>query len=175
MEQPSLGPDRAARWIAPYSPALLQWFADQHLGRVAVEGDAEGTISEIMAPPVLLLGPGDTAVFACPDPDPLGYLGPPLAAMTLDDYHLFLLDWLTRAVADGWCHCVVCGQPITADPAAPWDGIFVDKELVGWLIIHFDCKRGLARAILGRTAFDVLPLAPATLAWASENDQHTNT
>lgn len=80
--------------------------------------------------------------------------------MSLDDYHIFLWRWFTRAVAAGDCRCCVCKLPVTADPAAPWDGIFIDKELVGWLIIHFDCKRGLAREVKGRHPFELTPRAP---------------
>jgi len=150
----------AQRLIAHTDPALLAWFEQQHLCRYAAEGDTAGEAVVIVAPPVILLGPGDGEARSCPNPDLLGYPEKRLAEMSVDDYHIFLLRWFTRAVAAGACRCMVCKQVASDDPEAPWDGIFVDKELVGWLIIHFDCKRGLAREMRGRHAFEVTPLPP---------------
>lgn len=137
-------------------PALLDWFAARGLCRFAVEGDATGEVIEVIAPPVLLLGRGAGDVRVCPNPDLLGYPEKPLAAMTLDDYHIFLLRWFTRAIEAGTCSCFVCRQSVRNDqPEAPWDGIFVDKELVAWVIIHFDCKRYLARDFKGYHPFEL--------------------
>lgn len=152
--------DQARRLTAQTDPDLLAWFAAQHLCRYTVEGDEDGEVVELVAPPVLFLGPDDADVCACPHPDRLGYPERALTTMSLDDYHIFLLRWFTRAVEAGRCRCLVCQRPVTMDPAAPWDGIFIDQELVAWLIIHFDCKRGLARAIKGRHPFELEPLAP---------------
>lgn len=150
----------AARLVAHTSPDLLAWFGAQGVCRYALEGDEHGDIIEIVAPPVLLLGPGDGDARACPHPDRLGYPVKPLAAMTLDDFHVFLVRWFTRAVEAGICRCLVCKQPVTTEPEAPWDGIFIDKELVAWIVIHFDCKRGLAREIKGRHPFELAPRPP---------------
>lgn len=141
--------------------ALLAWFAERGLCRFAVEGDAEGEIVEVVAPPVLLLGRGGEDVRACPNPDVLGYPEKRLAEMDLDAYHIFLLRWFNRAIDAGGCSCFVCRKPVRNDqPEAPWDGIFVEKELVAWLIIHFDCKRGLAREFKGYHPFELLAQSP---------------
>jgi len=160
-------PDIAASYLSATSaantdPDLLDWFMAHGLCRTAVEGDAVGEIIEVVAPPVLLLGRGAEHVRACPNPDRLGYPEKPLAAMALDDYHIFLLRYLSRAVEAGACQCFVCRKPINDDPAVPWDGIFIDKELVCWLIIHFDCKRGLAREFKGFHPFELSALPPAS-------------
>jgi hypothetical protein len=140
---------------------LLAWCERHHLTRTAVLGDAAGEVIEAVAPPVLLLGPASDEVRALPNPDVLGYPEKRLAAMSLDDFHIFLLRWLTRAVDAGLCRCMVCRRTVRNDlPDEPWDGIFVDKELVCWLIIHFDCKRGLAREFKGRHPFELAPLPP---------------
>jgi hypothetical protein len=150
-----------ATTAANTDPELLDWFLARGLCRVAVEGDTAGDITEVVAPPVLLLGRGAGDVRACPHPDRLGYPEKPLATMTLDDYHIFLLRYLSRAVAAGGCSCFVCRKPVRDDqPEAPWDGIFIDKELVCWLIIHFDCKRGLAREFRGYHPFELAALPP---------------
>lgn len=142
-------------------PTLLAWFAEHGLCRVAIEGDAEGEIAEIVAPPVILLGKHSADVRACPNPDTLSYPEKKLAAMSLDDYHIFLLRWLSRAIDAGTCTCFICQKPISNDtPEAPWDGIFIDKELVCWLVMHFDCKRYLARDFKGYHPFELMPLPP---------------
>ncbi len=159
-------PDVASSYLTQTSaantdPDLLEWFLAHGLCRVAVEGDVTGEIVEVIAPQVLLLGRGTHDVRACPSPDRLGYPEKHLAAMSLDDYHIFLLRYLTRAVEAGACQCFVCRQPVSNDePAHPWDGIFIDKELVCWLIIHFDCKRGLAREFKGYHPFELAALPP---------------
>ncbi len=152
--------DLLAEVVAHTTPAMLAWCAEHQLCRYLIQGDANGDIVEIVAPPVLLLGSGASDVYACPDPDVLGYPEHTLAEMSLADYHIFLVRYLTQAVAANKVSCLVCKQPITNDPGAPWDGIFVDKELVGWLMIHFDCKRGLAREYKGRHPFELRPQAP---------------
>lgn len=142
-------------------PRLLGWFQDHGLCRVAVEGDPDGDVVEVIAPPVLLLGRDPHDVRACPNPDMLGYPDKILADMSLDDYHIFLLRWLTRAVDAGLCACFVCKQPISnTNAGAPWDGIFIEKELVAWLMIHFDCKRGLAREFKGYHPFELVARPP---------------
>ena len=153
----------AERLVAYTDPALLAWFEAHGLCRYAVEGDAGGEIIELIAPPVVMLGPGADEARACPNPDQLGYPGTPLAAMDLTDYHIFLLRWFNRAVDAGTCRCMVCKQVVSNDnPNEPWDGIYVEKELVCWLVIHFDCKRGLPREFKGRHPFEVTPQPPAS-------------
>ena len=142
-------------------PALLEWFLARGLCRVAIEADVTGEIREVIAPPVLLLGRGAGDVRAAPHPDHLGYPVRRLAEMTLDDYHLFILRWFTRAVEADLCSCFVCRKPVrNDDPAAPWDGIFIEKELVAWLIMHFDCKRYLAREFKGYHPFELAARPP---------------
>ncbi len=154
--------DALARRLSQFvDEDLLAWCERHNLVRYAAEGDDAGEIVEVVAPPVLLLGPGGDDVRALPNPDALGYPVKRLGEMSLDDYHLFVLRWLTRAVDAGLCRCMVCRQSVRNDaPDEPWDGIFVDKELVCWLIIHFDCKRGLAREFKGRHPFELTPRPP---------------
>jgi hypothetical protein len=139
------------------APDLVEWFLERGLCRVAIEADPDGEVNEVTAPPVLLLGRGAGDARACPHPDGLGYPDKRLAEMSLDDYHLFILRWLMRAVDAGLCSCFVCRKPIlNDDPAAPWDGIFIEKELVAWLLMHFDCKRYLSREYKGYHPFDLI-------------------
>ena len=154
-------PELAERLVAYTDPALLAWFEERGMCRHAVEGDAEGAIIEVVAPPVVLLGSGSGEARACANPDLLGYPTKRLAEMDLNDYHIFMLRWMMRAIDAGQGRCIVCKQQVSNDkPDEPWDGIYIEKELVCWLIIHFDCKRGLQREFKGRHAFEVTPLPP---------------
>ena len=151
----------AQRLVAHTPPDLLDWFAARGLCRSMVIADVAGTITEIIAPPVLLLGPAADEVRACPHPDRLEYPVKRLAEMDLNDYHIFLLRWFNRAVDAGICRCMTCKKVVTnTDITAPWDGIFVDKELVACMVNHFDCKRGLQRELKGRHPFELIPQAP---------------
>jgi hypothetical protein len=137
-------------------PDLMEWFLERGLCRVAIEADPSGEVTEVVAPPVLLLGRGSADVRACPHPDQLLYSAKTLSDMSLDDYHLFLLRWFTRAIDADLVSCFVCRKHVRNDaPAEPWDGIFVDKELVAWLVMHFDCKRYLSREFKGYHPFEL--------------------
>lgn len=156
---PELRP--AAEWT---DPDLAAWFQELGLCRLHIAAGTDGAIAKTIAPPVLLLGRDAGMARACPHPDRLGYPEMVLAAMTLDNYHLFLLRWLTRAVEADLCQCYVCRQPLRNDaPDAPWDGIFIDKDLVAWVMIHFDCKNKLKGHLTGLDPFAVRVLPPEML------------
>lgn len=143
---------------------LLEWFLDHHLCRIAISASIDGSTSEKIAPPVVLFGSTDSDVRCCPHPATMGYTAKDLADMELNDYHIFMLRWLTKAIDAGLCSCIVCHKQLTnTDPASPWDGIFVERELVCWMLIHFDCKRGLPREYKGRHPFDLHPKEAETL------------
>ncbi|HZC77988.1 MAG TPA: hypothetical protein VE258_09585, partial [Ktedonobacterales bacterium] len=36
-----------------------------------------------------------------------------------------------------------------------WDAIFVEKELVAWMAVHFDCKKWLAKKLKGMHPFEL--------------------
>jgi len=144
-------------------PDLLEWFDQQGMCRTLITADLDGSITTLIAPPVLLLGKGDAMVRTCPHPLDMAYFKKSLSDMSLDDYHIFLLQWFMKAVDASTCHCIVCDKPVNnTNPNEPWDGIYVDKELVCWLILHFDCKKYLAREFKGRTPFELHPTAPTT-------------
>jgi len=41
--------------------------------------------------------------------------------------------------------------------AETWDAILIEKELVAWMAVHFDCKKWLAKKIKGMHPFDLCP------------------
>ncbi len=140
---------------------LLRWFEEQHLLRTLVVADDAEHISEVVRAPMVLLSARPEDVRAAPNPDALGYPEKRLADMTLNDFHVFLLRWATRAVDAGLVRCFVCHERLrNRDLDVPWDGIFVSEDLVAWLFIHFDCKRGLPREIKGRSPFELVPRPP---------------
>ncbi len=142
---------------------LLRWFDTQHLLRALVLADDPEQITEIVRAPLVLLSARPEDVRSAPNPDTLGYPEKRLSEMTLDDYHVFMLRWATRAVDAGLARCFVCGETLrNNDLDAPWDGIFTSEDLVAWLFIHFDCKRGLSRDLKGRSPFDLHPRPPET-------------
>jgi hypothetical protein len=147
--------------ILPVDEALLAWCDKEHLLRTQVEAEDEEHIVEMVRPPLVLLSARDDDVRYLPNPDTLGYPEKRLSEMSLNDYHVFLLRWATRAVDAGLVRCFVCKERLRNDDLdAPWDGIFVSEALVGWLFIHFDCKRGLQREIKGRSPFELTPRPP---------------
>ncbi|HEY7356607.1 MAG TPA: hypothetical protein VH590_09080 [Ktedonobacterales bacterium] len=140
---------------------LLRWFAEQHLLRTLVVADDAEHISEVVRAPMVLLSARPEDVRAAPNPDALGYPEKRLAEMTLNDYHVFIERWATRAIDAGLVRCFVCHEPLrNHDLDVPWDGIFISEDLVAWLFIHFDCKRGLPREIKGRSPFELVPRPP---------------
>jgi len=60
--------------------------------------------------------------------------------------------------------CANCGKPILAGDDLPdpdtWDAIFIEKELVAWMVVHFDCKKWLAKKLKGMHPFDLSPSCP---------------
>jgi hypothetical protein len=140
---------------------LLRWFEQQHLLRTLVIAEDEEHITEVVRAPMLLLSAREDDVRAAPNPDALGYPEKRLGEMTLNDFHVFLLRWATRAIDAGLVRCYVCHEVLrNNDLDVPWDGIFVSEDLVAWLFIHFDCKRGLSRELKGRSPFELHPRPP---------------
>jgi hypothetical protein len=142
---------------------LREWFDREGLTRRLVEfSEAEG-ITERVCDPLVALGPGDRDFVVAPHPGSSGWPGALLAAMTLDDYNVFLFRWLEAAVRDGLVRCAHCGRQILDGDDLPdpdtWDAIFIEKELVAWMLVHFDCKRWLAKKLKGMQPFD-LPASP---------------
>lgn len=86
--------------------------------------------------------------------------------MTLDDYNVFLYRWFETAVRQGLMSCAHCGKLILDGDDLPdpdtWDAIFIEKELVAWMLVHFDCKRWLAKKLKGMQPFELsASLAPS--------------
>lgn len=148
------------------TPDLRAWFEAEGLMRSTVVGDEAGVVSEVVCGPLIACGPADDDFVLAPHPDPLGYPGKPLREMTLDDYNVFLYRWLEAAVLAGDMRCARCGKRILAGDDLPdpdtWDAIFIEKELVAWMLVHFDCKRWLAKKLKGMTPFDLAPHVPHT-------------
>jgi hypothetical protein len=140
---------------------LLRWFEQQHLLRTLVVAEDEEHITEVMRAPMLLLSAREDDVRAAPNPDTLGYPEKRLSDMTLNDFHMFILRWATRAVDAGLVRCFACDEVLrNHDLDVPWDGIFTSEDLVAWLFIHFDCKRLLSRELKGRSPFELHPRPP---------------
>ncbi|MBF6592729.1 MAG: hypothetical protein IVW57_19635 [Ktedonobacterales bacterium] len=140
---------------------LRAWCEREGLMRYAAIGDEGGEAIELVRGPLVALGPGDGDFVEASHPAAVGYPGKPLATMTLDDYNRFICCWLEAAVAAGDARCIQCGRLILAGDDLPdpetWDAIFVEKELVGWMIVHFDCKKKLAKKLKGLHPFDLAP------------------
>jgi hypothetical protein len=87
--------------------------------------------------------------------------------MTLDDYNVFLYRWIETAVRQGLFTCAHCGKLILDGDDLPdadtWDAIFVEKELVAWMAVHFDCKRWLAKKLKGMQPFELSASPPPSL------------
>jgi len=151
---------------AALAPDLRAWFEAEGLMRYTVVGDEAGAVSELTRAPMVACGPSDDDFVVAPHPDLTAYPGKPLREMTLDDYNVFLFRWLEAAVLAGDMRCARCGKRILAGDDLPdpdtWDAIFVEKELVAWMLVHFDCKRWLAKKLKGMTPFDLTPHAPNT-------------
>lgn len=143
---------------------LREWFDREGLTRRLVEyGEPEG-MTERICDPLIALGPGDRDFITAPDPAACGWPGAPLSAMSLDDYNVFLYRWLEAAVRLGMVQCAHCGKPILDGDDLPdpdtWDAIFIEKELVAWMLVHFDCKRWLAKKLKGMQPFDLSASPP---------------
>ena len=140
---------------------LRALFAAEGLLRYMALGDETGEVVDAERGPLILLGPGDADAVLPPNPDELGYPGRTLGEMTLDQYNIFLYRWFEAAVDAGDVRCAYCGKPIRdADDlpdAETWDAIFVEKELVAWMVLHFDCKRWLSKKLKGMHPFELSP------------------
>jgi len=137
------------------------WFEREGLLRYAVTADESGEVIEDVRPPLVALGPRDDEFAVAPNPDRLGWPGKPLAEMSMDDYNVFVYRWLEAAVASGDLRCANCGKRIVDGDDLPdaetWDAILIEKELVAWMAVHFDCKKWLAKKIKGMHPFDLCP------------------
>lgn len=148
----------------PQDDELRALFAAEGLLRVMALGDESGEIVQIERGPLVLLGPSDADFVLPPNPDRLGYPGRALREMTLDQYNIFLYRWFEAAVHAGDVRCAYCGKAIYDAPdgedlpdADTWDAIFVEKELVAWMVLHFDCKRWLSKKLKGMHPFELTP------------------
>lgn len=143
---------------------LRAWFEAEGLMRYAVIGDERGDVIERTRPPVVALGTHDDDFVTAPNPDTTGFRGRPLRAMRMEDYNQFMYLWLEQAVAAGVVSCANCGKRILAGDDLPdpetWDAIFIEKEIVAWMLVHFDCKKWLAKKLKGVHPFDLEPREP---------------
>lgn len=143
---------------------LRAWFAAEGLLRYAVIGDEHGEVVELVRGPMVALGARDDDFVEAPHPDATGFQGKPLREMRMEEYNQFLFLWLEQAVALGDVYCAHCGMRILPGDDLPdpdtWDAIFIEKELVAWMLVHFDCKRWLAKKLKGMHPFDLTPRQP---------------
>jgi hypothetical protein len=144
---------------------LQRWFEREGLVRYAAFGEPDGSVVEVALGPVVALGPYDDDFYLAPHPEPLGYRVKQLSDMSFDDFQAFMLSWFEHAVRAGDARCANCDRPIkeTVDEmpdAETWDAIFIEKELVAWMLCHFDCKKQLPKRLKGRHPFE-LELRPA--------------
>jgi hypothetical protein len=144
--------------------ALTEWFEREGLLRYRVLGDEQGHVIEEVRAPLIALGPRDEDWVWTPNPDSLHYPWMRLHEMTLDDFNNYLYRWFEEAVTHGMVRCANCGKLlIEADDlpdADTWDAILIEKELVGWLAVHFDCKKQLPKKLKGLHPFELQPHAP---------------
>lgn len=144
---------------------LLEWFDREGLVRYAGFGEPDGSVIELARGPLVALGPHDEDYYLAPHPDRMSYPIKPLRAMGMEDYQAFMLSWFEHAVRAGAVRCANCDRPIlqtTEDmaDADTWDAIFIEKELVAWMLCHFDCKKQLPRQLKGRHPFELSPPPP---------------
>ena len=139
---------------------LQDWFEREGLMRRAVSADERGEISEILSGPLVALGPRDDDFVSAPAPEETGY-PLPLRAMSMDDYNNFMYRWFEAAAHADALRCANCGRLICDADDLPdpetWDAIFIEKELVAWMVAHFDCKRWLAKKLKGVTPYELTP------------------
>ena len=138
---------------------LLAWFAREGLLLQDVTTSAEDPehdeVKITVKAPIIALSKARDDFRECPDPVLFGYPGTSLDLMTLDDFHSFVFQWFKKAVAADMGRCFVCNQVLDMDTEKPWDAVFVTQEWYCWLLVHYDCKRYLARDLKGRTPFEV--------------------
>jgi len=144
--------------------ALDAWFESEGLMRYAVQADADGEVIETWRPPLLWLGGRDEDFVLVPNPDRLGYPGKPLREMAMADFNVFLYRWIEAAVRAGVVRCASCGRQIQDGDDLPdaetWDAIFIEKEIVAWMVVHFDCKKLLPKKLKGLHPFELHPGPP---------------
>lgn len=147
----------------PLDAELMDWFAAEGLVRTRILADERGEVVETVVPPLVALGPRDDDFVLPPRPERAGYSEKSLAEMSLQDYNAFIFHWLEAAVRAGEVRCANCGKRLRDAPDLPasdtWDAIFIEKELVGWMLVHFDCKRWLAKKLKGMHPFELAPRA----------------
>jgi len=143
---------------------LLAWFAREGLLLTDVVTSANDPehdeVKVTVKAPMLALSKADNDFRECPDPVLFGYPASALDMMLLEDMHQFVLKWYERAVAAGMVRCFVCNQQLHIDDEKPWDAVFVSEQFYCWLLVHFDCKRYLARELKGRNPFEVTATEP---------------
>jgi hypothetical protein len=140
---------------------LRTWFEREGMLRYAVVGDESGEVMDDERLPVAALGPRDEDFVLAPDPDRMRYPGKPLGEMSMDDYNVFMYRWLEAAVAAGDVRCYNCGRLIIDADDLPdpetWDAILIEKEIVAWMVVHFDCKKPLPKKLKGLHPFELRP------------------
>jgi hypothetical protein len=135
-----------------------EWFEREGLMRVAVSADEHGEIVEIVRGPLVALGARDDDFVRAPLPEETGYTQS-LRAMSMEDYNTFMYRWFEAAARADVLRCANCGRLICDADDLPdpetWDAIFVEKELVAWMVVHFDCKRWLAKKLKGVNPYEL--------------------
>lgn len=143
---------------------LSAWFEAEGLLRYTITGDEYGDVVELVRGPLVALGARDDEFVEAPHPDTTGFQGKPLREMSMEEYNQFLFLWLEQAVIAGDVRCANCGKRILSGDDLPdpdtWDAIFIEKEIVAWMLVHFDCKRWLAKKLKGVHPFDLEPREP---------------
>lgn len=142
---------------------LLDWFAREGLllQNVSASPDLDDPeVKVVVRAPIIALSRHHNDIRECLDPLAFGYPEDCLEMMNLDDFNQFVYQWFERAVEAGMGRCFVCDKPLTTDDEKPWDAVFVRKDWFCWLLVHFDCKRYLARDLKGRNPFEVSPQQP---------------
>ncbi len=142
----------------PMHDELESWFAAEGLMRYAVTADEHGQVEESARAPLVALGPRDDQCVVAPAPEACRYPRP-LREMSMEDYNAFMYRWLEAAARAGDLRCANCGRQIRDADDLPdpdtWDAIFVEKELVAWMAVHFDCKKWLAKKLKGMHPFEL--------------------
>lgn len=143
---------------------LLTWFAREglllHDVVLSAEDPEHDEIKVTVKAPIIALSRACDDFRECPDPVLFGYPESCLEMMNLDDFHSFILQWFEQAIAAGMARCFVCNRALDMSTEKPWDAIFITNELLGWLLVHFDCKRYLSRDLKGRNPFELTPHPP---------------
>ena len=150
---------------------LLSWFAREGLlltdvvlapdGELYDEGDEDKQEVKItVKAPVIALSRAADDFRECLDPILFGYPKSSLDMMTLQDMNQFVYEWFEQAVNAGMARCFVCNRVLDMGSEHPWDAVFVTKDIYCWLVVHFDCKRYLARDLKGRHPFEVSTQEP---------------